>query len=812
MGKSGGAAKQQVTEFRMSIHYGISWEFDGLTKITLGDKVAWEGDVTTPTAISINKPDLFGGVKKEGGAVGVAYFLPGRADQVMPALLAARLGLTSETCPAYRGIGSVFFVGSPQSNTLTGLPGALAGEILTTSGNLQGGFYWTANSPFLQPASFTGYCAPIGLDPDYAMIGPDANPAGVIYECLTDRDFGMGAPAWQFNTPMWEAIAAQLFNEGFGLSLGWNAQMEIEAFVSEILDHIQATFYVNPNTGLMELKLWRDDYDIGDLRTIHAGNSKLYSFQRKLWGQVANEIVVSWTNPVNEQEETVSAQMLGAIAAQGDVASDSRNYYGIRNALLAMDVAERDVRSSSAPLAAGESHLDRSFWNVLPGELLIANYPEKGVNNIVVRVLTAERGRKGDPAIKVSWMEDVFSLTRKSATIPPGTGWDGAAEEPAPMDAAAVFTLPAFIALQQIGPRAADLAYPEVVAGLLCHRDGQDTIAYNLYAEQAAANGEMWWTDLGVKSVLGRAFFATPLYQEAVSEVAGLPLIERNRGPRVGGFAFIGDGSDTGTEIALIDSLDDDTGVWTLKRGVLDTVPRPWPIDTPVWFVPPEAVIADTVDIRAAGEEPEYKMLTRTSLGQLPIDEAPLISGTMSARPHLPLRPANITINGIGFGEIDATGATDIEVTWANRNRLFEDGQAVAWDEADVAGEYLQETLISVYREDGSPFFQVRGLWTETDYTIPLAWVEEETRIFIRVSSERQGLGSLQSYGLWVDDLPAVALPSPPPDSPVIVGDAPDAPDPDPDPTPPPLGDPDPAPPPVPGGGGGGYEWQVASS
>ncbi len=776
MGKaSGGSAKQDVNEYRLSIHFGISWLLDGIKRILIDDKVAWEGDASEQGAIYINRPDLFGGPKKEGGVGGIAYYLPGGPTQVLPDALARKLdpSLSGATCPAFRGVSTIWFTGSSGSNGVS------------WGGDMSGGFYWTANSPFIRPVAITGWRAPKGLDPDYAMIGPDANGVHMIYECLTETDWGMGAPSWQFDLPVWEAKAVQLFDEEFGLSMMWAEQSRIEDFVTEIIDHIQATLFVNPRTGLLSIELLRDDYEIELLREVNPGNANFSNFQRKLWGETANELVGTWTNPENEKEETLSIQDLGNIAIQGGVVSDNRHYYGIRNAELLQRVLARDIRSASAPLAMLETELDRSFWDTLPGEVLKVTWPEKNLDRLVMRVMRVRYGRKGDPAVKVTLLEDIFSLVKPPALPAPGGGGSGTAEEPSEMAHSQVFTLPLFLASRALGANIADLAYPEVAAGVLANQPGNDTFAYNLYYEFPMANGDMAWVDGGAKSVIGRATMLTPLYQEAVSPIAGLPSLGTGRNPVVGGLVFIGDGSDAGSEIGLLRAFED--GTWTVDRGVLDTVPRSWPVDTPVWFVNPTSVIADDDDIRAAGETAEYKLLSRTSLGLLPLDDASVVSGTMTARPHLPLRPAKVAINGVGFGDVDATGASELVISWATRNRLFEDGQALRWSDDAVAPEYLQETLISVYRENGDAMFQVRGLWEHGSYTIPIAWVQEEEKIFVRVSAERGGLASLQSYGLWVGSIPQVGSPGAPPVSPVIVAGPPEPPDPDPDPTPEPL-------------------------
>lgn len=793
MGKGSSQQKMQVTEYRLSIHYGIGWEVDALREIWVGDRLAWSGRQTEPGPLHINQPNLFGGVKKEGGLSGVAYFLPGRDDQVMPATLAARFGLTSATCPAFRGTSGVFFVGSSASNSAPGT-------------DLRGGFYWTANSPFIQPSAFTVERSPKGLNSAFSMIGPDANAVHIIYEAMTEQDWGMGAPSYQFDLSVWNSAGEQIHGEAFGLSLMWSSQSTIESFVAEVLDHIQATIFVNPRTGLLTIKLLRDDYDIDQIREVNVDNATFKSFARKLWGETANEIVVTWTNPATEKEETVSQHDIGNIAAQGGAISESRNYYGIRNAALANRVCARDVRAASAPLAIVEAELDRTFFDVLPGEVLRVTWPEKKLNRVVMRVNEVDYGKKGSAAIKVKLLEDIFSLAKPPPRPSAESGWAGTSEPPRAMEFAQVFTLPAFFAARELGRDLAALAYPEVVGGVLAYQPGQDTISYNLFYESPTPSGAMEWEDGGAKTIVGRAQLLTPLYQEAVTQIAGLPLLELARGPVVNGFVFIGDGSDTGTEIALLRSLNN--GEWTIDRGVLDTVPRPWPVDTPVWFVPPQAVLADTADIRSVGETAAYRLLTRTSQGQLALDLAPLHSAPMTARPHQPLRPANVKVNGVGDGEVDAAAAASLDVTWATRNRLFEDGQIVRWDAGPVTPEYGQDTLLTVYREDMSEWFQVRGLWNGTAYSIPIAWVNSQPRIFIRLSSERGGLGSVQSYGLWVKNIPVSPTPGAPPATMIIAGEPPAPPAPEPPPTPDPLPNPDPVPPPR-GGGGGGREWGI---
>ena len=117
MGKSSGGGKQQVVEYRMSMHIGVGHALDGITEIRVDEKVAWSGDISASTFITINRPDLFGGQKKEGGLVGTVHVLLGGADQILPPAVAARYGRAPTDCPAFRGITTLFFTGGSSYST-----------------------------------------------------------------------------------------------------------------------------------------------------------------------------------------------------------------------------------------------------------------------------------------------------------------------------------------------------------------------------------------------------------------------------------------------------------------------------------------------------------------------------------------------------------------------------------------------------------------------------------------------------------------------------------------------------------------------
>jgi len=68
MGSKGGGSVTVGYHYYMNVHFAIAHGgVDELHEIRIGDRVAWRGNLTSSSSAIINKPELFGGEKKEGG-------------------------------------------------------------------------------------------------------------------------------------------------------------------------------------------------------------------------------------------------------------------------------------------------------------------------------------------------------------------------------------------------------------------------------------------------------------------------------------------------------------------------------------------------------------------------------------------------------------------------------------------------------------------------------------------------------------------------------------------------------------------------
>ena len=102
----GGSSKSQVVGYTYSLSATFIFcagEIDFISAITFRDHetYAWQGNVSSNTTLSINKPNLFGGQASQGGVVGKISLMFGAPAQTPNTYL---VGLRGALVPAYRNV------------------------------------------------------------------------------------------------------------------------------------------------------------------------------------------------------------------------------------------------------------------------------------------------------------------------------------------------------------------------------------------------------------------------------------------------------------------------------------------------------------------------------------------------------------------------------------------------------------------------------------------------------------------------------------------------------------------------------------
>jgi hypothetical protein len=477
--------------------------------------------------------------------------------------------------------------------------------------------------------------------------GPDMNPAHIIRECLTNRDWGLGYSTVEIGTSFTSA-ADTLYTEGFGLSLIWQQDSSIEEFIASVLDHIDATLFIDRRTGLWELKLIRADYTASTLPLFDETNVVDWGrLGRRAPSDLVNSVTVRFTDAWTD------------VQSMGEVIATTLDYPGIRYQGLAVRVAERDLRALSVPLLTGEIVVNREGADLGPGDVIRLRSARLGLDDVIMRISEIGQGDGRDNGIRLKLAEDVFALGATAIAggrMPTGTG---VAAPPRALTRRMVEEAPYWLLVRELGHSEADRILSEDPdAGTLVatgERPSADALAAELWIDPGTGPAQE-----GVIAFAPTALLAADVSDHPETRV--LPVT----GWRDIGEVGIGTLASIGGELVRVDGITF-TAI-TVGRGCLDTVPRAHAAGTPVVFFDEGARI--TEESWAAGETLAIRLLPETGRGTLAFALAPENGLTLDRRAIRPLPPGRVQIDGSYAPDVDALVAGNVELTWTHRDRL----------------------------------------------------------------------------------------------------------------------------------------------
>lgn len=760
MGKGGGG----VTGFRYSlgIFMGVCMgPINALLQIKVGNVIAWTGNVTSSGSFNINQPGLFGGDQKEGGINGELQVFMGESTQILANNVKASLlggGLTgipddsnglvanlvdgvlvdpiiipasAGPVPGFRGVLTMFFRGEVTANTPYPKPWKMRVR-RTTQG-------WDGDCWYPEMAQ-------IPLNSDQGPGGPDIiamNPAHIIYECATNGLWGRGLDRSKMDDQAFRGAALQLFNEGLGLCLRWTRQETLASFVQTVINHIGAVTYIDRSTGLFALALIRGGYDPTTLPVFDANSGLLSVVQDAAASQdtSTNEVIVNYSDPIQDVARQARAQSIAAIqSAGGAIVSTTTDYPGIPTPDLAARIALRDLTVSINAVKRFVVKLDRRGWGVQMGSVIRISDPQRGVVSLILRVGQIDDSTSGDGSITITGVEDIFSLPDEGFTGSQPRLWQPPNNVPAipPRQAFSEVTYRDLV--RRLTP--ADLAQVGDTAGavmVLASRPNLTSTTYQLWTQTASEA----YVDRATGGWCPSARLPTTLTPLQTTVTVDKPS-EWSR-------VALGTGVLIGDEWLRLDAFDVTTGIATLGRGCVDTIPQVHP-PSYVFF----ADVAEVSDQReySSGEVVTAKVLTVTSSAVLDITLAPVNSVTIVRRHFRPYPPGNVLLNGVSIytPALPATAAADQVITWAHRDRLTQLDSLVSHATGSVGPEPGTTYTVRVYSFGGTLLRTEAGIaaatWTYT--TAMQAANGSPRRARIELEAVRDGLVSFQKYSFLI--------------------------------------------------------------
>lgn len=680
----------QGYKYHVGMAFALSFgKLDAFEQIQLNEREAWAGSTQTGT-IDINKPEFNGGEQQGGGYVATIDLYDGRDNQAVNAYLAAQCGGDS---PAYNNVSLAVWRGpsagfsgldlarlmAPWWNRSAQAP-SLSGYI-GTSGNLD-------------PIAFRIRRCPANLNPAWANINGDSNPAEALFELLTDGMWGMGAAASLADMQSFLYAAQRLHAEGMGWSYLWDQAKTIEEMGLEILQQIDGVLYSDLRTGEYVLKLARDDYDVDDLPLFDESNIiELTSYSQTTFDETTNEVRINYRDrSVNFEERPAYVQDLANFQTQGANVAVTLAMPGISNGGLAVRVADRELRVRSLPLPKAVMKLNRQGHSLVPGSTFRWSWAEHGIDRMVMRVASVRPGELLSGAIEVTCVQDVFSLGETAFTPPQPTGWVNPVTDAIPVTQAVAKEQPYHFARDGANRAWSYAAQPngsQLDYDLLSSSDGGATYPVADDVVDFAPTGTLvdaYPADTADIDATETLIIAPGAGMERLEPAAVEDIVQH-------GANLFGIGDEVmafeGYEI-MEDGRVKLLNVW---RGLLDTVPAEHAAGARVWFFSygqalPETSFPDAAALR-------LRHLTHSSRGTLDLGDAPDYFLNITGRAARPYVPGDLQVNGeTWLSELE--GGADVDITWAHRDRLAQT-EIVRQSAEDIGPEAGVTYTVRVY-------------------------------------------------------------------------------------------------------------------
>lgn len=605
---------------------------DELLRIWVGDVVLWEGSATADAeAIDINEPNFLGGNDLgQGGIVGTLRFYSGSATQPVSSYLANHQTVGGDT-PAYRGTCHVVWE--------------------------QG---YVGDSTNIRPWAFEIRRIPDGLGMGSVAStvngGSDANPMNVIFEILTNGEWGLGQPEADIDTADFTAAAETLRDEGNGFSFLLDNKIEAQELLRLLEQQVDGVVYLDRTTGKWKINLARGGYTLANLEPLDESNIiEITQYSRGSWSDTTNNVLVKFDNRTLDYKETyAAAQDMANVKIQGNkVVSVEVTYPGVKDPDLANQLAWRYLRTLAIPMARAELVVDRSLWSHNPGDVVRWTDAKLGFTDLPMRITKIDLGRLDQGQIGVTMVQDIFVYDTGVFAAPGATNWT-----PPPQNVVAIPTIDSLVF--EAPRKFTDLSdTPGILDRVWCAARYQGDSAVDMDIVSRPGSGS--YTDAGDIAdftVAGKLLsgitasgtqgsISLTIVPDPDSLVFFLELLEASYtaediGQNLSGLLMIGN------EIFGFQSIAELGGNLRCTsgyRGLLDTAPSDHAADDRVWVLfgnLTDRVFSPTGNV-------DVKLLPRSPTQSLVEGDATAISLTMSNRGRRPYPPVRLSVNGTAY-------------------------------------------------------------------------------------------------------------------------------------------------------------------
>jgi len=604
-----------------------------LRRIWAGSDEAWSGNVSGDgESFSISKRNLYGNNNAGGGISGTCRFYPGTNRQAVDSYVASHTdGADTTRYPMMCHIVfQSFYVGTS-----------------------------TAIKPFF--FELERYPNTLGIPDGKHRVGDDCNLVEILYDLLTNRFARRGTPPSKINLTNWRTIAVQLADEGNVGSFRIESSNTGKDVVQEILRQMDAIMYTDPATGLIELRLIRNDYDRNTLPHYNEDEIiKVRNYSKPSWEETVNQLRVKFVDRTADYtSRTVMDQDMANINTQQQVRATEMEFTACYSGALAQALCGRELSLISVPFTKAELEFTREVNQMRPGDVFRYSYAEYGIVDEVVRIQGFDLGTLEEGTITAIVVQDRFVYGDSSAIVPPSNVWTPPTFPPADSGALLVTRAPLWFNLQLQDPdvnNAYLLFFAERPASAW-------TYAYRLSTGGAVIEENKPFSTVGVLGVSMPAT-ATTIGSLALSTMPSGLVTKTDTDIRNGmnlaliGTEFVGFRSQSGSNLT------------TVYRGLFGSTPVSHSSGDEIHFLGEGGEIESLLETAfLAGQSYTFTVTTQTIFGFLNSADQ-TITYTPPTITNKPREPFTLLINGVATAETNVPTASSMTLGFSSSDRL----------------------------------------------------------------------------------------------------------------------------------------------
>jgi len=704
--------------YNVGLHFGLCFggsekELD-LKAIKIDNKYIFTTNSTGSFSSQINNKNFFGEYENgPGGIVGNFTFYSGQETQTTDSYLESQLG---SNVPFYNDICHLVW---------------------------KGGYIGNNNS--LKPWSFILKRI---IEPHWAFINKSdingsCNAASVIYDMLTNKNYGLGLSDTKLDLVNFKEVHETLFNEGYGVSFIINDGKTVKDVLNDVFKVIDGQLNIDFETGKIFIKLNREETPTLTFNEDNIIN--LTNYSRGSLSSLINEVKIKWTD-INDNFKSKIAQFQnqGSRFERDRAETTIIDYSIINDANLAQRLAVREAIPLTTPLLKCDITVNRKAYNVKPGDVLYLNWPKLGIESIIMRVLEIDYGTLKNSQIKLNLIQDKFGIQYSLYSSEPTNSWTS-------IDYDAL---------------ACDLKIEEAPFYFTNTTDSKNKILTFSKKPNSTHNSYNLLTKLssdpyilnGVASGFCPVGVVSTVFNELSNTIniineSDLNILKTETDDRIASgynLALIIEGSKK--EFINFKNINLSSGIYTLSninRGLLDTIPENFTTAAKIYFFSYGFALNNNETFNNVSIF--IKAITRTARDTLEEIDAPAINFNLSGRRTFPISPSNLIINTQSYQKNITTAEEDLELSWSVRNRQY---QIQNYNEVVSSNIDSNEFILEIYDNITNTL-----LITETLTTLSYIFTDETIisggtyypELKVLLKSKNGSLESLYNYDIIIN-------------------------------------------------------------